>query len=456
MNYPLWEVPTIGGSWVIGIIAIVHIYVSHFAVGGGAWLAVVEHLAYKKNDERLYDYLKSHSKFFVLLTTVFGAVTGVGIWFSVSLVSPDGTGSLIQIFTLGWAEEYLFFVAELATAFAYYYTWNTLSREKHLKLAKLYFAFSVLTLVIINGIITFMLTPGGWLESKNWLHGFFNETYWPSLVIRLLIMFAIAGMYGLVTATRIKDEHLRVYMVKFCARWLLPIFFLGPIVGFWYLSNIPQASISTIFDGIQSSGIGNFSILARALYLCLILSGTVLVFAFVGPYLNPRGFTFRIALMFLVCGLMVTGTAEWMRELLRKPYVIYNYMYSNGIRKTEIPELQKKNFLNATRWRTAHTDDLNHGKTIFKYQCMSCHTEDGYRSMKKLIGERDKESIISFLDMMKETDPEKNPYNGLMPPFVGDQDDTRKLATYLSSINGKEDVQKVSKVNSPKKKKKQL
>lgn len=435
MNYPLWEVPNLGGSWVIGIIAIVHIYVSHFAVGGGAWLAVVEHLAYKKNDERLYEYLRSHSKFFVLVTTVFGAVTGVGIWFSISLVNPDGTAALIQIFTLGWAEEYLFFVAELATAFAYYYTWNTLSKEKHLRLAKLYFAFSVFTLVIINGIITFQLTPGGWLESKNWLHGFFNETYWPSLFIRLLIMFAIAGMYGLVTATRIKDEHLRTYMVRFCARWLMPVFFLGPIIGFWYLSNIPQASVSTIFEGIQSSGIGNFSILARALYLCLILSGTVLIFAYVGPYLNPRGFTFRIALMFMVCGLMVTGSAEWMREMLRKPYVIYNYMYSNGIRKTEVPELQKKNFFNATRWHTASADPVAQGKTVFKYQCMSCHTESGYRSMKKLLGERDKEAIVSFLELMKETDPKKNPYSGLMPPFVGDQEDMDKLATYLASIN---------------------
>ncbi|HMP52061.1 MAG TPA: hypothetical protein PKD05_10965, partial [Candidatus Melainabacteria bacterium] len=430
MNYPLWDVPVIGGSWVIGIIAIVHIYVSHFAVGGGAWLAMVEHLAYKKNDERLYDYLKSHSRFFVLITTVFGAVTGVGIWFSISLVNPDGTASLIQIFTLGWAEEYLFFVAELATAFAYYYTWNTLDRAKHLQLARFYFIFSVFTLVIINGIITFQLTPGGWIESKNWLHGFFNQTYLPSLIIRLLIMFAIAGMYGLVTATRIKDEHLRVYMVRFCARWLMPIFFLGPIVGLYYLYNVPQASITTIFEGIQSSGLGNFSILARALYLCLILSGTVLIFAYVGPYLNPRGFTFKIALAFMVCGLLTTGTAEWMREMLRKPYVVYDYMYSNGIRKTEIPELQKKNFYNATKWHTADNTDIAHGKTIFKYQCMSCHTENGYRSMKKLIGERDKEAVVGFLNLMKETDPEKNPYSGLMPPFVGDQEDMDKLAAY--------------------------
>ena len=38
MNYPFWEVPVIGGGLVIGIIAILHVFVSHFAVGGGLFL----------------------------------------------------------------------------------------------------------------------------------------------------------------------------------------------------------------------------------------------------------------------------------------------------------------------------------------------------------------------------------------------------------------------------------
>jgi mono/diheme cytochrome c family protein len=127
-------------------------------------------------------------------------------------------------------------------------------------------------------------------------------------------------------------------------------------------------------------------------------------------------------------------------------------MYSNGIRKTEIPELQKKNFYNATKWHTADNTDIAHGKTIFKYQCMSCHTENGYRSMKKLIGERDKEAVVGFLNLMKETDPEKNPYSGLMPPFVGDREDMDKLAAYLTSLNGSSsESQKTGKLEAKKK-----
>lgn len=438
MNYPVWVVPYLGSPWIIGIMAIIHIYLSHFAVGGGAYFALTEQLAYKSKDDRLYAYLKSHSRFFILLTTVAGAVTGVGIWWTISLVSPDGTGSLIQTYTLGWALEYLFFVAELATIFVYYYTWDKISPEKHLLLARLYFGMSVMTLVIINGILTFMLTPGQWIQTHNWLDGFFNPTYWPSLLLRLLIMFGIAGMYSLVTSARIKEMDLRVKMLRYSAKWLLPLFLLGPIIAFWYFKNVPQFAIETIFTGIHASGSGNFSILARSLYLSAILSGTVLIFAFVGPYLNPRGFSFRAAILFLVCGLMVTGITEWTRELLRKPYVVYDYIYSNNIRKDQIAAINQAGYLTSVKWAGAHADALSppeRGSLIFRYQCMSCHTESGYRSMKKLVGERDQESIVAFLNLLHETDAQKNPYIGIMPPFAGNNRDIADLSAYLTTLN---------------------
>jgi mono/diheme cytochrome c family protein len=439
MNYPVWVVPYLGGGWIIGIIAIIHVYLSHFAVGGGAFLAITEGLAYKRKDERIYQYLRQHSKFFMILTSVSGAVTGVAIWWAIALVNPDGTAILIQNFTLAWALEYLFFVAELATVFVYYYSWDRISKEAHWKLAKLYCFLSIMTLVIINGILTFMLTPGTWITSHYWLDGFLNPTYFPSLVMRLLIMFAIAGMYAMVTSSRLEDEELRAYMAKYCAKWLLPIFLMGPLVAFWYISNVPQATMATIFTGIQSSGVGNFSVLARTLYLSFILSGTIVLFAFFGPYLNPKGFTFRIAILFLICGLAATGSTEYMRELLHKPYVVYNFVYSNGVHKDDVARLQENGFITNGVWSKACAaqapGDAGQGEVMFRYQCMSCHTTNGYRSMKKLLGERDEEAIYGFLTMLKETNPEKNQYLGIMPPLAGQDGELRQLAKYLYTIN---------------------
>ncbi len=440
MNYPLWVVPYLGGTWVVGIISIIHVYISHFAVGGGIYLALAEELAYRRKDDRMYDFLKQHSRFFLLLTTVAGAVTGVGIWFSISLVSPDGIHSLIQSFTLAWAEEYLFFVAELATAFAYYYTWDRLPREQHLMLARFYAIFSVFTLVIINGILTFMLTPGKWLTTHNWMDGVFNPTYFPSLCIRLLIMLAIAGMYALITSSMIKESKFRTVMVRYAAKWLLPVFILGPLATIWFLTQVPQASIETIFTGIQTSGVGNFSILSRALYLSLVLSGTILVFAFFGPYLNPRAFTFRIALLFLLCGLAATASGEWMREMLRKPYVVYNYLYSNGLHKDDISDISHDGFMQKSKWANvvaaSHgNSDAAVGEAVFRFQCMSCHTEDGYRSMRKLLGSRDEDAIVSLLNILREKDPKKNNYSGIMPPLAVNDNELKSLAKYLATLN---------------------
>jgi cytochrome d ubiquinol oxidase subunit I len=460
MNYPVWEIPALGGPWVIGLIAIFHVFISHFAVGGGLYLALSEQLAFQRQDNRMYAYLKDHSKFFLLLTSVAGAVSGVGIWWSISLVNPSGTHSLIQTFTLGWACEYLFFVAELATIFVYYYTWDRLDRKTHLKLAQWYGLMSVMTLVIINGILTYMLTPSTWIQSKYWLEGFFNETYWPSLFIRLIMMMAIAGMYALITASRIQhDESFREKMLKYAAKWFIPIFLLGPLFAFWYFCNLPQDALDTVFTGIQASGIGNFSIMARSLYLSLFLSGTILVFVFVGPYLNPRGFSFKMALLFATCALIVTGITEYSRELLRKPYVIYGYMYSNGLIRDQIPMMNQTGVVANHPWlkallkkqsgevqalisapgrlREAKISKNPHllGKAMFTAQCMSCHTERGYRSMSKLLADRDKKAIGLFLESLHQTEPKKNPYSKIMPPLVGTEVERKALAEYLYTIN---------------------
>lgn len=452
MNYPIWHIPSLGGSWIIGIISIIHIFISHFAVGGGIFFAVTEQLAMKNNDNKLYAFLKDHSRFFMLLTTVAGAVTGVGIWWAISLVSPDGTHTLIQNYTLGWACEYLFFVAEIATIFVYYYTWDKVSKKQHLLLARLYAIFSVFTLVIINGILTFMLTPGKWFETAYWGDGFFNPTYWPSLIIRLLMMMALAGMYALVNSARLAKEEgekleFRSYMLRYSAKWFLPIFVLGPIAIFWFYNNLPTEVINNIFTGIQSSGIGNFSILARAFYLSLILSGTILIYVFVGPYLNPRGFSFVNAVLFMCCGLLVTGMGEWTREMFRKPYVVYNYMYSNGVLKSEIEDLNHGPWFAHAKWlpKDLNTEDVliteanakRAGEVIFKQQCMSCHTIGGYRDMSKLIGERDKESLELFLKTLRNSDPEVNPYMNIMPPLLANDQELSALAVYLDSLHSK-------------------
>src|SRR3972149_10260287 len=127
MNYPIWEVPLIGGGIVTAAIAVVHVFISHFAVGGGLYLVLTERKARRENDEALLSFLKGQSLFSLLLTLVAGALTGVGIWFTISLVSPDAVSTLLRVFVWIWAIEWVFFFVEIISILVYYYGWGPLA-----------------------------------------------------------------------------------------------------------------------------------------------------------------------------------------------------------------------------------------------------------------------------------------------------------------------------------------
>jgi hypothetical protein len=42
MNYPVWELQAAGGGLLIALVAVIHVYIAHFAVGGGLLLVLTE------------------------------------------------------------------------------------------------------------------------------------------------------------------------------------------------------------------------------------------------------------------------------------------------------------------------------------------------------------------------------------------------------------------------------
>ena len=226
MNYPVWQLEFLGGGFLIAVIAIVHVYIAQFAVGGGLFLVLTEHLGRGRNSPAIIDYVRKHAKFFLLLTMVAGALTGVGIWFTISLLSPSATSVLIHTFLFGWATEWTFFVTEIVSLFIYYYTFNRLSPKNHLIIGWVYFGAAWMSLFVINGIIDFMLTPGAWIENNNFWSGFFNPTFWPALFFRTFFSILIAGLFGFLTASFLKNQEIRTTMLRYSAKWLLVPFIL--------------------------------------------------------------------------------------------------------------------------------------------------------------------------------------------------------------------------------------
>jgi len=414
----------LGGGIVIAIIAILHVFVSHFAVGGGLFLPLTERKAYRENNPALLEYVKSHSKFFILLTLVFGAVSGVGIWWSIGLVNPEATATLIHVFVWGWAIEWVFFLVEIASAFVYYYGWDRLDPKTHLTVGWIYFGSAWLSLFIINGILAFMLTPGSWLETPSFWRAFFNPSMLPSCVVRTAVAVALAGVYALVTASTLRDVGLRVEVTQYAAKWVLVGTLVIPLAGIWYIASLPPmareismgaAPAVTIFAGLS-----------------LFFSGLIVTFTYFGPYQNPRYFNLTSAFVIAVLALSSTAVTEWVREAVRKPYIIYNYMYANTLRLEDVPRIRQQGVLASAKFVHFHKVDpqklAESGEDVFRVQCASCHTVDGYNSIRFAVKGWSGEMIDYQLVHLNEL-------KGFMPPFVGTDDERRALAAWLINLN---------------------
>lgn len=431
MNYPFWEVPLIGGGMLIGIVAIAHVFVAHFAVGGGLFLPLTEYKAYKEKDPRVLDYVKQHTLFFVLLTLVTGAITGVGIWWTIGLVHPPATRTLLLVFVWVWATEWIMFFTEITAALIYYYGWNRMSPKTHLTVGWIYFVAAWLSLFLINGIITFMLTPGKWLQTRSLFHAFFNPTMLPSLFLRTLVAVALAGIFAFVTATRLQPEDFREKMVKWAGYWLIIPAVLMPVGLAWYLAMVPESAFRFAVGGAAP-------VLQVFVAVSIVLSVLIFLFSFVGAFKFARQFSQPLAFLIIALAFIATGLTEWVREAIRKPYVIHGYMFSNAVRIDNIPTLQKKGILVNAKWTTipqvTHDNWRDAAKEIFRLQCASCHTLDGFNAIRPLIYGWDENMIDHALQRLHIL------RGGVMPPFLGTEAERKALARWLAEIakeNGK-------------------
>lgn len=448
MNYPFWEIPYLGSGWVIGIIAIFHVMISQFAVGGGLYLPMAERKAMRIADPELRSawmkQIASHSKFFLILTGVFGTVSGVGIWFAIGLTNPEATSTLIHNFVFGWAMEWVFFLIELTTIAVYYYTWDRIDEKLHLTVGWVYAGASAMTLIIINGILAFMLTPGDtWLsvagtgnEASKFWSAFFNPTYWPSLFLRTCVCASLAAVWALITSSRIdadKQPGLKASMVRWSVRWLMPSFVAIPFLMIWYYMMVPSSQQALLTLGIDTINAGTFSTVTRMALVIIMSSATIVGVAYYLAYRNPLDFNLSHAMAILLLALIATGAGEYSREMLRKPYVVGRWMYSNGVRVPYVDRINHEGYLIRSEWVWNNADsNYSRGEAIFRGECGSCHTLDGYRPLRKLLSGRDRANIGNFITMLHDYKPDM-PYRRFMPPMVGTQQDVDDLAEYLNA-----------------------
>lgn len=445
MHYPWWYVPFLTSPMLIAIISVLHVLVSHYAVGGGFFLAVETQYAYKTKNADYLKYLKDHAWFFILITVVYGAVTGVGIWWTIGLASPLATETLIHSFVFGWAIEYVAFLIELTAAFIFFYYWGKLEPKMHTVIGWIYAIAAWVSLVLITGITAFMLNPGSrWLQSRNFWDGIFNPQFIPQTLARTGGSFLLASLYVyLHSSFKVKDKNLSNMIESRSARPALWGAIMIVIGGIWWFLALPQSA---------KAALAAASVLNVLMVLIFGLTVAVFIMLYIGPYRNPGWFTPGFTILIFLSGVAAVTTGEYIREAVRKPYIVYNVVMSNQILPEEIPLMRKSGYLYSGVWTkawikenyppysigdSANTDaqfppgvikQTKIGATIFQYHCNDCHAINaGYSAIGNLIRGWTPEMIQAVVEH-----PEKAHF--FMPPWAGTQEEARILTMYLSSI----------------------
>lgn len=430
MNFPYVEFPWFGNGTIIAVIAIIHVIISHgVAIGTSALAVSLEVRATKRRNEDLNQLAKNMVKWILIITTTAGAMTGVGIWFSTSVIQPDSIASLLRIFFWAWVAEWAVFITEVILLIIYYYTWDKWKegkqKQKHINLGIALVVFSWLTMAIITGVLAAKLTPGKWIETFSFWNAFVNPTYIPSLGFRMFLAVTIAiGLLTIIIRWRVKNVELRGEVYSVFGIWgaiSLPMTF---ILGLWYLWAIPEAAYNQI---IWSTG------LTDTMFKTINIASFVVLLVFL-IWLVKKPKTVPWILSLLVMGISIgfIGQFEVVRESIRKPYIIYDYMYANGILASKADQYNKEGFLKNATWSTVKEvtvdNQLEAGRNMYVGQCLACHTVDGWRTKRayttRVKGIFTEETLAAYMPSMHTVRPS-------MPPVMGTQEEIQALAAYI-------------------------
>ncbi len=442
MHYPWWYVPGLTAPLLIAIIAVLHIFVALYAVGGGLFLAIETRFAYRTENHAYLRYLRSHARFFILLTVVYGAITGVGIWWTIGLASPLPTELLIHTFVWGWAMEYVCFLLEIVSAFIFYYAWNRLTPRAHQRVAWIYAIAAWVSLVLITGITAFMLNPGDWRGDfwRAWL----NPQTVPQILTRTGAALLLTTLYVYLHASlRASPQSLRDVVAVRSARPAMLGAILITLGGLgWYIA-LPASAAAAL------AAAASLNIL-----MALIFALTVVVFFmfYFGPYRHPSWMSPGFAIVLFIIGLIVTAEAEFVREAIRKPFVIYGEVYSHNVYVGEVPRLRRDGFLDGGLWTRRYIaarfptlmtaegridaariaalpepQQVLVGHVVFLHHCNACHAVSGYAGMREMLRGWQPamlDDVIAHLDR----------FHFFMPPWSGRPEEALALRRYLETL----------------------
>lgn len=403
---------------VIGGLGIFHVFLAQFAIGGGMLMAYFQWLAMHGREPKARLVLDSYFRWLVLVSFVTGAITGVAMWFTSIQISPATIGVMVSEFHWIWATEWLFFWVEVIAGYAFYRYGKRLDDRTRLALLVTYSIAGWGSLFWINGILSWQLTPGEWVATHDLWAGFFNATFWPSLVYRTIACGVIAGLVMAVIVNTMGelDREDRRRLVHHSARFMLPVVGM-PLVGAWFLGAFPEDSRQWVMGAS----------VAMTLFLNLTIGASALIGGYVvlGLWKQRLFINGATATLLLALAFGATAGGEFVREGARKPYTIREVLYSNSIRPADVARLRVEGCTSGDPYplRDAASypnEQLVRGALVFRNQCAICHTLSGVNALEHLMGSW-------TIDQQRLNVAKLQWTKGFMPPFAGTPEELEAL-----------------------------
>ncbi len=407
---------------VMGLVGIVHVFLAQFAVGGGMLLVYFQWLANSRRDPHAREFVNGYFKALVLVSFILGALTGVAIWFTAIQVSSATIGAMVLNFHWLWGAEWTFFCLEVVSGYCFYRYHERLTDGIALVLLIIYSIAAWMSLFLVNGILSWQLTPGKWLETHRVLDGFFNPSFWPSLLFRTIVSTTLAALAACVVINLMPrlGRNDRKRLINRAAHLLTPMVVM-PILGVWFVSVLPDDSRSWILGGSP----------AMMLFLNIAIGASLLIgaYAIVGMVFQKLYVNGATASLLLMLAFGATAGGEFVREGSRKPFTIRQVLYSNAIRPEQVVRLRQIGCLADDLFpvrasQSFATPQLETGFRVFRRQCAICHTMAGANALEHLTGSWDTNQIRMNIAKLQHTKP-------FMPPFAGTATELEALVQFI-------------------------
>ncbi|HHH28762.1 MAG TPA: cytochrome BD quinol oxidase subunit I [Polyangiaceae bacterium] len=417
--YPPRDFGPLMKGLVIGGMGIFHVFLAQFAIGGGMLLTYFEWLHGRGRCEDGRLFLDGFFRILVLISFVVGAVTGVGMWFTSIQVSPRTIGRMVHVYHWIWAIEWTFFAVEVISGYTFYRYADRLPHRRRLQLLIIYSVAAWFSLFWINGILSWQLTPGGWQNASDVWTGFFNPSFWPSLMFRTVAAMATAALAGaaVINLMDVSRER-RQALLRVTTHFLIPMVIM-PVLGGWYLWSMPPDSRSWVLGGSP----------AMTLFFGAGVAGTALIalYAIVGMFGRRLYINGATALLLVALAFGATAGGEFVREGARKPFTIRQILYSNAIAADEVAGMREQGRAAADPYPLMESypnAQLELGAKVYRLQCSVCHTMSGANGLDHLTGTWTVRQLRLNIAKLQLTKP-------FMPPFAGPAEELEALVQLL-------------------------